>query len=258
MLIVVSPAKKLDWSDAPYGGAMTEPAFGAEAAELARVARGLEPADLKKLMSISDKLAQLNHDRFQAFSADPAPESLRPAVFAFAGDTCQGLEAATLEPDEIARAQERLRILSGLYGVLRPLDGMQPYRLEMGSRLKTGRGRNLYDWWGDRIAGQLNADAAAAGTDMLLNCASAEYFGAVSDALSLRVIAPVFLEDRDGKREIVSFYAKRARGAMARFVIQHRVTTPEGLRDFDSGGYAFAAELSEEDRPVFVRPWPTG
>ena len=256
MLVCVSPAKKLDWSDAPYGGSMTEPALAAEAAELAAVARKLSPDDLKRLMRISDKLAALNHARFQEFVPDPAPEALRPAIFAFAGDTYQGLDASALDPDEIAYAQRHLRILSGLYGVLRPLDGMQSYRLEMGSRLKTARGRSLYDWWGDRIAAQLAADAAAAGTGILINCASIEYFSAVSEALTLKVVTPVFLEDRDGRQEIVSFYAKRARGAMARFVLQNRLTDPAALREFDAGGYAWDAARSTPERPVFLRPWP--
>ncbi len=258
MLVVLSPAKKLDWEEAPFGGSMTMPHFAAEAAELAETARELEPADLKRLMKISDKLAQLNHDRFQAFSLTPDPEDVRPAVFAFAGDTYQGLEARTLSPEDVQWAQDHLRILSGLYGVLRPLDGMQPYRLEMGSRLETDRGRTLYAWWGDAIAERLNAEAAAAGTDMLVNCASVEYFGAVSEALDLRVITPVFLEERDGKRETVSFYAKRARGAMARYVVQNRVTTAAGLEGFDLGGYRFDPDQSAADRPVFVRPWPKG
>ncbi|PWE33476.1 peroxide stress protein YaaA [Maritimibacter sp. 55A14] len=256
MLVVVSPAKKLDWSEAPYGGSMTDPVFAAEAAGLRDVARRLSPAQLQKLMRISPALAALNFERFRAFSASPDPESLRPAVFAFAGDTYQGLEARSLDPDEIACAQVRLRILSGLYGVLRPLDAIQPYRLEMGSRLGTSRGRTLYDWWGDRIAERLNADAEAAGTDLLVNCASVEYFSAVSEALRPRVVTPVFLEERDGSRSIVSFHAKRARGAMARFILQRRITAPEGLHDFDAGGYAHAPDLSEGDRMVFVRAWP--
>jgi cytoplasmic iron level regulating protein YaaA (DUF328/UPF0246 family) len=178
----------------------------------------------------------------------------KPAALAFAGDTYQGLEAGSLDADEMAFAQEHLRILSGLYGVLRPLDAIQPYRLEMGSRLKTGRGSSLYDYWGDRIAQALNAQAEALGTDVLINCASQEYFGAVDlNALKPRVITPVFLEEKNGEAKIVSFYAKKARGAMARFIIQHRLTSPEGLRDFDSGGYAYRPDLSDGDRWVFLR-----
>lgn len=255
MLVVVSPAKKLNWDEAPYGGSMTAPAHHDQAVALRAVAKELPPAELQRLMKISANLAELNHARFQSFAPDPDPATLRPAMFAFAGDTYQGLEAASLDPDEVAWAQRHLRILSGLYGVLRPLDGMQPYRLEMGSRLKTERGGSLYDWWGDRIAAQLNADAAAAGAGVLVNCASVEYFSAVSDALKLRVVTPVFLEDRDGKQQIVSFYAKRARGAMARFIVQNRLADLDGLKDFDAGGYAYSAEMSAPERMVFIRRW---
>ena len=254
MLVVVSPAKKLDWTERDV--TMTEPHFSEAAQELAGVARALSVDDLKKLMKISDDLAKLNRDRFRDFDADPAQDDLRPAALGFAGDTYQGLEAASLDDDEMAFAQDHLRILSGLYGVLRPLDGIQPYRLEMGSRLKTERGKSLYDYWGDRIARALNEDAEATGANALVNCASQEYFGAVdTDALKLPVITPQFMEDKGGAPKIVSFYAKKARGAMARYIVQHRLTEPESLRDFDSGGYAWSEELSTPEKPVFVRPY---
>ncbi|GGA07381.1 MAG: peroxide stress protein YaaA [Rhodobacteraceae bacterium] len=254
MLVVVSPAKKLDWTERDV--TMTEPRFSEAAQELAGVARALSVDDLKKLMKISDDLAKLNRDRFRDFDADPAQDDLRPAALGFAGDTYQGLEAASLDDDEMAFAQDHLRILSGLYGVLRPLDGIQPYRLEMGSRLKTERGKSLYDYWGDRIARALNEDAEATGANALVNCASQEYFGAVdTDALKLPVITPQFMEDKGGAPKIVSFYAKKARGAMARYIVQHRLTEPESLRDFDSGGYAWSEELSTPEKPVFVRPY---
>ncbi|WP_417718553.1 peroxide stress protein YaaA [Salipiger sp.] len=254
MLIVISPAKRLDWSavDVP----MTEPDFGEDAVRLARTARNLTLRDLKALMSLSDDLARLNRDRFRAFSDTPAGDDLRPAALAFAGDTYMGLDAGSLDREEMDRAQERLRILSGLYGVLRPRDAIQAYRLEMGSRLKTRRGTSLYDYWGTRIAKALKAQGEALGTDTLVNCASQEYFGAVPEAaLGLRVITPQFLEDKDGTPKIVSFFAKRARGAMARYILQHGLTEPESLRDFDSGGYAYSAELSAPGRPAFVRPY---
>ena len=254
MLVVVSPAKKLDWTERDV--TMTEPRFSEAAQELAGVARALSVDDLKKLMKISDDLAKLNRDRFRDFDADPAQDDLRPAALGFAGDTYQGLEAASLDDDEMAFAQDHLRILSGLYGVLRPLDGIQPYRLEMGSRLKTERGKSLYDYWVDRIARALNEDAEATGAKALVNCASQEYFGAVdTDALTLPVITPQFMEDKGGAPKIVSFYAKKARGAMARYIVQHRLTEPESLRDFDSGGYAWSEELSTPEKPVFVRPY---
>lgn len=252
MLVVISPAKKLDWDEKPVE--MTTPVFETEAQQLAEVARGLTMPELKKLMHLSDDLAQLNHDRFRAFSNDPQPEDLRPAVLAFAGDTYQGLEAGSLDADEMRFADDHLRILSGLYGVLRPRDGIQAYRLEMGSRLKSPRGKNLYDYWGDRVAERLKAEADGVGTDTLVNCASQEYFGAVPPkALGLRIVTPQFMEDKPGGPKIVSFYAKRARGSMARFIVQHRLTDPSALTDFDLGGYVYRPELSEEDKPVFVR-----
>jgi cytoplasmic iron level regulating protein YaaA (DUF328/UPF0246 family) len=252
MLVVVSPAKKLDMTPAP-GITPTRPAFRADAEELAQVARGLDAKGLQELMKISDNLARLNAGRFADFGTMDA----KPAAFAFAGDTYQGLEAGSLDPDEMAFAQDHLRILSGLYGVLRPLDAIEPYRLEMGSRLATARGRTLYDFWGDRIAKALKDQAAEVGTDTLVNCASQEYFGAVDEAaLGLRVITPVFMEERGGAPKVVSFYAKRARGAMARFIIQNRLGDPASLLDFDTGGYAHAPDLSTPDRPVFLRAQP--
>ncbi|MGD9862102.1 MAG: peroxide stress protein YaaA [Pseudodonghicola sp.] len=257
MLVVISPAKKLDWQDRDM--ATTAPVFAGDAAELAEVARGLSAEDLQKLMKISADLAKLNRDRFRAFSDAPEAAETRPAALAFAGDTYQGLEAASLDAEEMDWAQDHLRILSGLYGVLRPRDAIQPYRLEMGSRLKTPRGKSLYDWWGDRISRALNEQAEVLGTDVLVNCASQEYFGAVDRAaLKPRVITPVFMEDKDGAPKIVSFYAKRARGAMARFIIQRRLTDPAALCEFDTGGYVYRPDLSEADKPVFVCPYDAG
>ena len=254
MLVVISPAKRLDWTERDVE--TTAPRFPDDAARLARSARNLSLRDLKGLMDLSDDLAKLNRDRFRAFADDPDPADTRPAALAFAGDTYQGLEAGTLDPDELAWAQEHLCILSGLYGLLRPLDAIQPYRLEMGSRLKTRRGANLYDYWRDEIAKTLTAQAKTLGTDILVNCASQEYFGAADTrALKLRVITPKFLEDKDGTPKMVSFFAKRARGSMARFIVQRRLTDPESLKDFDLGGYAYRADLSEPDAPVFVRPY---
>ncbi|MFC4214513.1 peroxide stress protein YaaA [Pseudophaeobacter arcticus] len=252
MLVVVSPAKKLDWSDREQE--MTFPAFHNDAIALNAVARGLSVPELMKLMHISEDLAKLNHDRFRDFAADPQAKDLRPAALAFAGDTYQGLEAASLEPEEMAWAQDHFRILSGLYGLLRPLDALQPYRLEMGSRLKTPRGKNLYEYWGSQIAEALNDQAAEVGAELLVNCASQEYFGAVDlKALKLQVVTPVFMEDKNGTPKVVSFYAKRARGAMARFVIQNRVSEVAALQEFDSGGYAYQPQLSEPMKPVFLR-----
>ncbi len=250
MLTVISPAKRLDWS--PREVEMTEPRFQADADALARVARALGPGDLMRLMGISKDLAALNAERFARFGEDRTDR--RPAVFAFAGDTYAGLEAASLDADALAHAQDNLRILSGLYGLLRPLDAIEAYRLEMGSRLKTDRGRNLYDWWGDRLARRLNEDARELGTRTLVNCASVEYFSAVDPkALDLEVETPVFLEDKPEGPRIVSFFAKKARGAMARFIMERRLDRPEQILDFDTGGYVHAPDLSEPGRPAFVR-----
>ncbi|SPJ26840.1 peroxide stress protein YaaA [Falsiruegeria mediterranea] len=254
MLVVISPAKRLDWAERDVTA--TEPAFQDDAIRLAKTARNLTLGDLQKLMDISPDLARLNRDRFKSFVEEPNADVTRPAALAFAGDTYQGLEAESLDADELAWAQDHLRILSGLYGVLRPLDRIQAYRLEMGSKLKTRRGKSLYDYWRDQLSKALNAQAEEVGTQVLVNCASQEYFGAVAPkALKLRVVTPVFMEDKAGTPKIVSFFAKKARGAMARYIIQHRLTDPQSILEFDTGGYAYRADLSTPEKPVFVRPY---
>ena len=255
MLSVISPAKSLDWD--PVDVATTNPEFQTDAVRLAKTSRNLTLGALKDLMSISDDLARLNRDRFKAFEETPAPVRVKPAALAFNGDTYQGLEAKTLNHEDMAYAQDNLRILSGLYGLLRPFDAIQPYRLEMGSRLKTRRGKSLYDYWGTTLSKALNALGEERGTDTLVNCASQEYFGAADTmALKLNVITPVFMEVKDDRPRIVSFFAKRARGAMARHMIENRVNTLEGVMDFTSGGYAFDPDLSSEGKPVFLRDYP--
>lgn len=253
MLVVISPAKRLDWSDAP-GLRQTKPRMLEEANALARRMKRQSGPDLMALMDISKDLAALNRKRFTEFSDDPAAGDTRPAMRAFAGDTYQGLDAASLDEDAVRWADDHLRILSGLYGLLRPRDAIQPYRLEMGTRLATNRGKSLYDWWEDRIALHLNRDAESAGTRLLVNCASQEYFTAADrDALDLDVVTPVFLEDKPGGPKMVSFYAKKARGAMARFIVEHRLTDADQLHAFDLGGYAYQADLSEPGKPAFLR-----
>ncbi|WP_138936020.1 peroxide stress protein YaaA [Roseovarius arcticus] len=248
MLVVVSPAKKLDMS--PVDTHATIPGFAKDANALAKVAGKLSQAELQKLMSISANLAQLNAERFANFGDMDS----KPAALAFAGDTYQGLEAKSLDVDEMAWAQDHLRILSGLYGLLRPLDAIQPYRLEMGSKLKTKRGKSLYEYWGVRISEALNRHAADVDASVLVNCASQEYFGAVDPAaLKPRVITPVFLEDKGGQPKIVSFYAKKARGAMARFIIQNRLKDADSLLEFDTGGYKHSPDLSKEGKPAYLR-----
>lgn len=256
MLIVVSPAKSLDLD--PVSVEPTEPLFQEDAIRLAKTSRNLTLTQLKGLMHISDDLARLNRDRFKAFEEVPSADRVKPAVLSFDGDTYKGLEAKTLSQDDLEWAQDHLRILSGLYGLLRPLDAMQPYRLEMGSRLKTRRGKSLYEYWGDQIAKTLNAQAGELGTQTLINCASTEYFTAAdTKALKLRVVTPQFFEVKDGKPRIVSFFAKRARGAMARYAIENRLVDPEDIKGFTSGGYAFDPDMTDGDKWAFVRDYPT-
>ncbi len=253
MLTVISPAKKLDFEGVPLKINATEPDFKADSYSLARTARQLSQADLQKLMHISPALAKLNHARFQSFAEQPSPEQVKPAALAFNGDTYTGLQADTLTAAELTFAQNHLRILSGLYGLLRPMDNIQPYRLEMGSRLATRRGKTLYQYWGSLIAEAINKIEA----ETLLNCASVEYFKAVAPtALTPRIITPVFLEQRNGEAKIVSFYAKKARGMMARYVVQNQIDKPEGLKGFDLGGYAFQPADSSADKLVFSRTYP--
>jgi cytoplasmic iron level regulating protein YaaA (DUF328/UPF0246 family) len=250
MLVVVSPAKRLN-EKPPRKPTGSTPVFLGEAALLAKRAGELSAAELESLMRISPRLAALNSGRFANFSTGVGAKQ---AVELFAGDTYVGLEAVSLDDGEMIWAQDHLRILSGLYGLLRPCDLIQPHRLEMGSRLATERGGNLYEFWGDRIAQALNAQARALNADVLINCASIEYFKAVAPAaLKLRVITPVFLEDHEGGPRVLSLWAKRARGAFARFAIERRITNPEGLKDFDTGGYQFRPDMSEGDRWIFLR-----
>lgn len=255
MLLVLSPAKALDFTPVEARAPLTTPQMTRDIAELAKVTRRLTARDLKGLMSLSDNLASLNRERFQAF--DPACDDGLQAAFAFNGDVYMGLQARTLDRAGLDWAQDHVRILSGLYGVLRPLDAIQPYRLEMGVRLKTRRGSSLYDFWGDRIAKALNEAAAGHADRTLVNVASGEYFGAVDRrALKLPVINVRFLEERDGQARIVSFFAKKARGLMARYAIDQRLDRAEGLKDFSLGGYSFQPSLSKNEEWTFLRPQP--
>src|SRR5579875_1774625 len=254
MLFVLSPAKTLDFTPAPSELPATAPEMRKDTAELAAVTRKLTASDLKRLMGISDKLAELNVGRFRGFKTRPADAGVQAAL-AFAGDVYEGLQARTLDADALAWAQDHLRILSGLYGLLRPLDRMQPYRLEMGVRLRTERGASLYDFWGDRIAKALNRAARGHADRTLVNLASQEYFGAVRrKALKLPLVTCHFKEEKDGELSIVSFNAKKARGLMARFVIDHRLDRAEDLKAFDRAGYRFRPELSTDGDWVFSRP----
>jgi len=253
LLIVISPAKKLDFTPSSVELPMTPRRCAKETAELEKVTRTLTRADLRRLMSISETLADLNYERFQAFENDKTEGAIQ-AAFAFAGDVYEGLKAREMSPEDLTWAQDHLRILSGFYGLLRPLDGMHPYRLEMGTRLKTPRGSTLYDFWGERISLRLNEDAAGHPEQTLINLASQEYFGAVdAKALKLKVITPHFKERKDGVDRIISFHAKKARGAMARFTIKNRIEDSEILKKFDLDGYRFNASSSTDSDWIFIR-----
>jgi len=256
MLFVLSPAKTLDFTPAPPDLPTSLPAMRTDTAKLASVARRLKAADLKRLMHLSDKLAELNLARFKGFRLCGEPEGV-PAALAFAGDVYTGLKARELDAEGLVWAQDRLRILSGLYGLLRPLDVIQPYRLEMGVRLATDRGATLYDFWGDRLSKALNRAAAGHADRTLVNLASQEYFGAVdARALKLPVVTCHFREEKDGLARVISFYAKAARGMMARYAIDRRLEHAEALKGFDRAGYSYRPELSEPGDWVFVRPQP--
>ncbi|QKS00036.1 peroxide stress protein YaaA [Sphingomonas sp. CL5.1] len=247
MIAVISPAKTLDYATPLPAMATTAPRFAGEAATLAKAAARMSRRRLGELMHISDKLATLNAERFRAFETLPE----RPAIRAFAGDVYTGLEAATLDEAAIDFAQDHLRMLSGLYGLLRPLDRMRPYRLEMGTRWSPRR-KKLTDWWGRRIADALAGDIAAEGSAVLLNLASQEYWAAVDGLLpdGIRVINVDFREAND---RFISFHAKKARGMMARWLVEHRIADADAMRGFDSDGYAFDAAASERDSWTFRR-----
>jgi len=255
MLIVLSPAKALDFTAAPDTIPLTAPQLADQTAELAKVTKKLRVADVKRLMSLSDNLAKLNRERFQSFQ--PESEDGLQAAFAFNGDVYAGLKARELDRKALGWAQDHVRILSGLYGVLRPLDAIQPYRLEMGVRLKTKRGQSLYDFWGDRVSKALNEAAMGHKDKTLVNCASGEYFGAVDrKALALPVLSCRFLEEKDGEARILSFFAKKARGLLARYAIDNRIERAADLKGFDSAGYRFVPGMSSDEEFTFARPQP--
>jgi cytoplasmic iron level regulating protein YaaA (DUF328/UPF0246 family) len=254
MLFLLSPAKSLDY-DTPVGDVpSTQPRFVSQSTQLIGVLRQKSPQQIAELMHLSDALSALNVARYQAWSPRFTARNSRQAVLAFDGDVYGGLDARSLKPAQLEWAQQHLCILSGLYGVLRPLDRMQPYRLEMGTTLAVGGARNLYQFWGQQIAQHLNERLAADRTPVVVNLASQEYFKAVDrKTLKARVIDCVFEEERAGQHKVISFMAKRARGLMARYAITHKIATPRRLEGFNLEGYAFAPEASQTDRLVFRR-----
>lgn len=255
MLFLLSPAKTLDYeTPAPAAAQPTDPLFVDRATELIKVLRGHDAGAISRLMDLSPALAELNVARYAAWRPRATESNSKPALFAFNGDVYEGLQAHTLKPADIAWAQQHVIILSGLYGVLRPLDRLQPYRLEMGTALATARGRNLYAYWGDTIAQHLNARLAEEARPVVVNLASEEYFKAAqSKSLNARVVQCVFEDWKGGAYKVISFHAKRARGLMARHAIAHRARTPKALQSFSAEGYAYAAEHSDTDRLVFRR-----
>ena len=250
MLVVVSPAKKLDMSPKAENLETSEPIFSDDVDKLAKVAANLSEKNLQDLMKISPSLARLNKERFNAFGS----QERKPAAFAFAGDTYAGFDAQSLDEDALRWAQNHMRILSGLYGLLRPLDEIEPYRLEMGSRLKVDETSDLYTYWGNRLANELNNQAKNTNSSVLLNCASQEYFKAVDkSSLELEIVTPQFYEVSSKGPKQISFYAKKARGAMARYVIENRINTVKDLVQFDLAGYTYNKNESSPSSPVFFR-----
>ena len=255
MLFVLSPAKSLDYeSPLPAGLAHSDPLFVAHSGALIDLLRTRSPQDIASLMSISDALAALNVARYAAWSPQATPANARQALLAFNGDVYAGLDAASLSSADLDWAQQHLAILSGLYGVLRPLDLMQPYRLEMGTRLANAAGANLYRFWGRTIADYLNQRQAGEDAPVLVNLASQEYFKSIErKTLKARVVECVFEDDKGGAYKVISFYAKRARGLMARWALQARATRVQQLQGFDLEGYGFSNAASSPDRLVFRR-----
>lgn len=253
MLTVISPAKKLDYSSTVEPQAHTQPELLSHAKELLKGLKTLSPQDVCALMGLSDKLGALNYERFQEWRTPFDQKNARQAVLAFKGDVYQGLDAQSMSAGELAWAQDNLRILSGLYGLLRPLDLMQPYRLEMGTKYSNAKGNDLYKFWGNIITDEINK-VLVGKTPVLLNLASNEYFKSVQTKdIKGQIISPQFMDKKDDKYKIISFYAKKARGLMSAYIIKNKITDVEKIKGFDSDGYSYNAAMSEGDKWVFTR-----
>jgi len=253
MLLVISPAKNLDFETPSVTQSASQPRYLAQSALLVQQLQAFSVQDVASLMKLSDKLAGLNLSRFQSWSPPFDAENAKQAILAFNGDVYTGLDAATLDKAGFDFAQKHLRILSGLYGVLKPLDYIQPYRLEMGTRLSNASGGNLYDFWGEQLKVSLEEEPALA-DKVLINLASNEYFKAVkAKQLDARIITPVFKDEKNGQYKIISFYAKKARGLMSRYIIDHKIEQPEQIKAFDANGYQFSETQSTDDEWVFLR-----
>ncbi|MCO4758510.1 MAG: peroxide stress protein YaaA [Oceanospirillaceae bacterium] len=252
MLIVISPAKTLDYETTPVTDIYSQPGFLNHSAELIEQLRTLSVQDVAELMKLSDKLSSLNVARFEGWTPEFTTDNAKQALLAFKGDVYAGMDAETFSAEDFEFAQDHLRILSGLYGLLKPLDLMQPYRLEMGTKLANGRGKDLYQFWGNIITDTLNEQLVS--EQVLINLASNEYFKATkAKNISARIITPVFKDWKNGQYKMISFYAKKARGLMSRYIIQNKLENPEQLKDFDLDGYRFAESMSEGDTWTFIR-----
>ncbi|MDA3501479.1 peroxide stress protein YaaA [Acinetobacter junii] len=254
MLALISPAKTLDYETALPTDTYTQPRLLEQSQQLIDVCRKLSATEIASLMTVSEKIANLNVERFRDWNAEFDFSNARQALFAFKGDVYTGLDAYHLKDQDIDFAQQHLRMLSGLYGLLRPLDLMMPYRLEMGTKLKNSRGNNLYEFWGSIITDQINQDLAEIDAKVLVNLASDEYYKSVNEKkIQAEIIKPVFLDQKNGKYKVISFYAKKARGLMARYLIENKLSQVEQLKAFDSEGYYFDAESSSNKELVFKR-----
>lgn len=257
MLIVISPAKTLDFDTPPVTKTASKPTMLSASAELVEQMRAYSASDLVDLMGISAKLGELNHQRFQQWQPPFNAGNAKQALLAFRGDVYSGIDADAFSEQDFDFAQQHLRILSGLYGLLRPLDYIQPYRLEMGVRVKNSEGDTLYDFWGDSLAKAINKQLKALSSDTLINLASNEYFKAIDrKALNVNVITPVFKDYKNGKYKIISFFAKKARGMMSAYIINNKLTEPESIKGFDTAGYYFDADSSTSNSWTFLRDEP--
>ena len=252
MIIILSPAKSMNFEVQQLVSSFSQPQFMVQAASIAEVLQRYSVKQLSELMSVSNSLATLNYERYQTW--DPAPGKSKQAILAFDGDVYDGLDAGSLPPATLLQAQEKVRILSGLYGVLRPLDLIQPHRLEMGTRLSIGKHQNLYSFWKDKIAPAITSALKESGSNVLVNLASEEYFKSIdTSAIDMQLISPEFRDLKNGKYKIISFYAKRARGLMTRFVLDNNIQDPEDLKAFDEDGYLYNPGMSSRGTPVFTR-----
>jgi len=253
LVTIISPAKKLDYSPVEKNIDSTIPSLLEHSNELIKDLKSLNPQEVSSLMSLSDKLGALNYERFQEWKTPFTKSNSKQAILAFKGDVYQGLDAESLSETELIWAQKHVRILSGLYGILKPMDLMQPYRLEMGTKFATKRGQNLYDFWNSIITEELNKNFSSDNTN-LLNLASNEYFKSINvSELKANVISPVFMDKKNGKYKIISFFAKKARGLMTRYVIKNRIEDITNIQNFEEGGYFFSEAMSEDNKPVFCR-----